>query len=155
MAREVEKNFLPQDYEGRCIGEECFSTFLSKGGKLSEGEILRKYEIRLPIPSNNEQAQEFYDLALSDLVRMGVAKLATAIDDKVKPTLFDGEGNATDESHLAAQVVADSWRYRARVARGKSVEVAELLHVLVSSGKLSEEEAEGITTKAELMAALM
>ncbi len=153
--REVEIHFIPNDYDGRCNGTENFSTKLSKGGRLPEGEVMHKYEILLPIPTSDEEAQEFYDLALQDLVGMGVAKLATSIDDKVKPTLFDDDGNATSESHLAAQAVADSWRYRARVARGKSVEIQELIRVLVASGKLDEDEADGITTKAELMAALM
>jgi len=155
--REVEKHYLDEEYyEGRCQPDiNCFSTFLSKGGKLADDEVMEKYEIRLPIPTDDESAKEFYDLSLQDLVYMGVAKLATSIDDKVKPTLFNDEGIADEDSHLAAQAVADAWRYAAKVARGKSVEIAELVRIMLASGKLTEEEAEGIETKADLMKALM
>jgi hypothetical protein len=151
--REVNKHTINMEfYEGRCQPDvECFSTFLSKGGTLDEGEVMEKYEIRLPIPKDDEEAKDFYDLDISDLVFMGVAKLATSIDDKVKPTLFDDDGNADEDSHLAAQAVADAWRYKARVARGKSVEVQEVLDLYLNAGKISEEEAEKVETKPELM----
>ena len=162
---EVEIHFIPNDYDGRCMGTENFSTKLTKGGKLPEGEVMHKYEILLPVPTSDEEAQEFYDLAISDLVGMGVAKLATSIDDKVKPTLFhldkvaiDGEmvdhpekGEADEDSHLAAQAIADNWRYRARVSRGRSVEVSEILRVFLAAGKITDEEAEAVETKPEAM----
>ena len=94
--REVEIHFIPNDYDGRCMGTENFSTKLTKGGKLPDGDVMHKYEILLPIPISDEEAHEF-----------------------------------------------------------QSIEVAELVRVLVASGKLDEEAADGITTKAELMAALM
>ena len=151
IKREVKIHFIPDTYEGRCVEYENFSTKLSKGGKLPEGEVMQKYEILLPIPEDDEQATACYDLTIGDLVKMGVAKLATSIDDKVKPTLFDKDGKATEISHMAAQGIADNWRYKARVSRGKSAEISEIITVLVASGRITAEEAEGIETKADLM----
>lgn len=160
--REVEKHALPTDYNGRCQ-EDFLSTWLTFGGRLDPDEALHKFEHRLPIPTDDEEAEEMYNLSIRDLVKEGVRKLFTTIDDTAKKALFAGTSFNTDNTdpmdaalvedtaHLASQGVFDNWRYSERVARGKTVKVADIVAQLVAKGKITPEDAEGIETAEQLM----
>jgi len=161
--RKVEKHVLPDDYAGRCQ-EDFLSTYLTFGGKLPDSEVLHKFEHRLPIPNDDDEAEEMYNLSIRDLVKEGVRKLFTTIDDTAKKVLFTGTSFGGDDpdpveaalveptAHLASQQVFDNWRYSERVARGKTVKVADIVAQLVATGKISPDDAEGIETAEQLFA---
>lgn len=155
--RKVEKHFLPNEYDGRCTGDQDYiSQWLSYGGDLPEGETLHKFEMRLPIPKTDDEAQKMYNKSLDDLVRDGVAKLGTIIDDSFKPVLFKGidapefAENANEKAHLKAQEKADGWRYTPRTGSGKTTAVSNVVASLVAAGVLTEEQAESIETNDDL-----
>ncbi len=160
--RKVEKHALT-DYGGRCQ-EDFLSTWLTFGGRLDPDETLHKFEHRLPIPTDDDEAAEMYNLSIRDLVKEGVRKLFTTIDDTAKKVLFSGTSFGTDDpdpmdaglvenlAHLTSQRLFDEWRYSERVARGKTVKVADVVAQLVATGKISKEDAEGIETAEQLFA---
>lgn len=136
---------------------------------------LVKFQYSLPVPTSDEEAKDFYNLSLQDLVRKGVAQLGYTIDDTFKAVLFgtgedqaDPMAVAVDPDRFAeklpeAQAALDAWRYDPDTARGrgtaKKVAVTDMVTALVNGGQLPEEidgkaTTEVITTQAELMEAL-
>lgn len=163
--REVEKHYLPEDYNGRCQGtegEDYFSSFITFGGKLAKDEVLHKFEMRLPLPTVddetfNDEALSLFNLSAIDMVKRAIAKLATDVDDSFKKTLFQGIDAPTDASlgevnHNAAQIKIDDWRYSPQTGKGKTVKVADVVARLKAQGKLPAD-AE-ISTNEELFAYL-
>ena len=137
--------------------------------------VLVKFQYSLPVPTSEEEAKDFYNLALQDLVRKGVAQLGYTIDDSFKAILFGTGENQADPLEVAndpdrfaeklpeAQAALDAWRYDPETARGKGsgkkVAVTDMVTALVNGGQLPSEidgrpTIEAITTQAELMAAL-
>ena len=83
MPREKTKIALPTEYEGRCSGDTRYISFhptFGQSAKLPEDSKYPGYECRLPIPSNDEESNGFYNLTMDDLVIMGLKKLSTDLD---------------------------------------------------------------------------
>lgn len=132
----IVKNTVPETYVGRCTGEQSyFSTFLSSP---VEGDD-EKYELRLPVPKNEEQAQDFYGKSTEELFAIAVRKLATDVDSAAKNILFRLDSStgkfqgATPESHLAAQEFVDKWRpsVRTGITKAFAAMVAKLKEMKV------------------------
>ena len=183
--RKVEVHYLPASYAGRCakgkVDVDYINTFLSIPSlRVTEGEgksakvktirispdaTLHKFEFRLPIPPvADPKAEKFcgdnYNMSAQQIVREGVLRIATTVDDQAKAVLVEGldhpdnAGQIDEGTHLAAQSVFDDWRWTERAAKGKSAGVAEMAAKLVALGLITQSQADEIETKADLYAVL-
>lgn len=163
VKRPVEQHFLPKGYKGRCLEGAFISQFVSYGRAPSDAApdaTLHKFEMRLPVPTSDEEAKALYGFSLDEIIRKGVERIGNDIDGQFKGVIFDGieswhaSGDVGAKAHAKAQDTIDSWRYDPTTAKGKGsgtkVEVSALVGQLVSAGVLSADEAEGITTNADL-----
>jgi hypothetical protein len=143
---------LPTTYEGRCASGK-FTVLRSTFGqqtKLPEGCKFPKFEIRLPLPSNDEEAKAMYNLTLNEIIEKGVIQLGYGIDGGIKKVLFKGIDDpitmddralVTDEMHLAAQAAADAWRYEPASRTGaRTIKASEIEAQMLELGLISEEE---------------
>ena len=160
--REVQKHFLPNSYKGRCTtAGKVISQFLTfKKRDLKEGEILHKFELRLPVPTTNDEAMGFYGLTLDQIIERGVEKTGNDLDKTVTAALFKDLKLPTDAStikpavQLSAQKKADEWKYTPRTGSGKSTKVSEVVAKLVEKGILPKYALDTITTNDELQKAI-
>lgn len=173
-ARETQKHFLPTNYKGRCVTGAALSKWVTVGGKLPDGEILHRFEYKLPLPVNDKEAVEMFNLTIADLVRAGVSQIGNNIDDKIKLTVeSDSDGNeisrsgifqtvnagegasgVTKKQHLSGQEIADKWRYSPPKAKVETTPVATIVASLVAKGLVSEEAGAAIRTNDDLQRAI-
>ncbi len=137
----ITKVLLPSQYDGRCKSGNFLTSF---PGAKKYGD--RKYEMRLPVPKDDDEAQRYYGVDLFTVIRWGIAKLATDLDGRVfLPALGD---SPTTDDHIAAQRAVDRWHYEARKAKAPSVGLVEMVGRLKALGTIPED-AE-ISTKEDL-----
>jgi hypothetical protein len=179
--RKTEVHYLPVDYDGRCQGTEkvdYVSSFVTFGGTLPEGEVLHKFEMRLPIPDASScealdaECKEFFNYSASNMVNKALGKILTDVDELFKAHMFKEVKGENDEvvflevpspteagslyeeaRHLHAQNEIDEWRFTPR-AVGKTVTVASFIQQLLSTGRVKPDQVEGIETQADLFAKL-
>lgn len=173
--RETNKHFVPASYKGRCSTGATLSKWVTVGGKLPEGEILHRFEYKLPLPANDKEALEAFNLSINDLVRAGVSQIGNNIDDKIKLSVKmsdDGKKeisrsgifqtvkpgtnaeSVTKKQHLSGQAIADEWRYSPPKAKVETTPVATIVASLVAKGLVSEEAGALIRTNDDLQRAI-
>jgi len=178
MAKEIIKHFLPAGYDGRCQGVEgvdYVNGFCRTG--LSNVDKVHVYEMRLPIPKDDEECMAMYNRTIQDLVLMGLGQLKTRRDGDFRNIVFgeiaitetddkgnevitgfdhEASGEVSENAHLAAQANVDDWRHSETTSKKKadSVGLASAKSVLVQNGKITQEDADAITNEAELLKAL-
>ena len=150
--RKVERHYVSEDVRP---GGRVTSQFLTFGGKLEEGEVLHKFEMVLRLPEEVEGAQ-IYGYSLNDILAKGIEKIGTEYDGSFKKILFarvtspEQAVNTSQYNHDEAQKALNNWEYSPRQSTAKKVEVSSVLTMMVKTGAITQEEAEGINTAADL-----
>lgn len=152
---------LPSKYNGRCSGEGAdFITLNSTYGqqsKLAEDAKFPRFEIRLPVPKNDEEAQEMYNLSMRNIIEKGIVQIGYNIDVGVKKILFAGIDHPAQaegvkpSAHLAGQRIADEWRYAPpERSSARTFKANEIEQTLLDMGLIDQNEI-GKLDKVALM----
>ena len=138
------------------------------------------WEMQLPVPRSMDletleyDCLDLYNLTVAQFVMMGVELLSTRIDDVFKRELFgyvpaekDSEGKViteahftracyepTEADHLAAQAVADTWRYKVRAVKEVGTPLDEIKRQMIAAGAVTEEDVADCSTDKEVFAVM-
>lgn len=87
--------------------KETFSRVVESIIGRAWGDKTKGFKVCLPVPENDEQAQELYNLSLADLIEYGVQKVSTMVDYTVVLD-SDKDGKVLPEKTFLADLDDDA-----------------------------------------------